>query len=254
MPNRIIKESIRTSDTINSLSWFEEVLFYRLIVSCDDYGRFDGRPAIIKGTCFPLKEAVTAKSIEEALDKLATAGLVDLYTVDGKPILQLPTWKYHQTVRAAKSKYPEKGVQASEKAKDCSDLQTSASKCKQMSANVPVNEIRETKSEYEYENSSGVSVRVREKIEEFRAYLERLEGKPVTTAKTDIVVRKLLSLSKSESEQIKLLDEAMQNGWKNVYKSERKKSKKPDINRPDGPDYNALAVQNFLGRITDDEG
>ncbi|MDE6938470.1 MAG: hypothetical protein K2P28_09920 [Lachnospiraceae bacterium] len=30
--------------------------FYRLIVVCDDYGRFDGRPAIIKGACFPLKE------------------------------------------------------------------------------------------------------------------------------------------------------------------------------------------------------
>ena len=45
MPNRILKESIRTSDTIGELSWFEEVLFYRLIVSCDDYGRFDGRTA-----------------------------------------------------------------------------------------------------------------------------------------------------------------------------------------------------------------
>ena len=36
MPNRIIKESIRTSDSINDLTWFEEVLFYRLMVSCDD--------------------------------------------------------------------------------------------------------------------------------------------------------------------------------------------------------------------------
>lgn len=64
MPNRILKESIRTSDSINELSWFEEVLFYRLIVSCDDYGRFDGRVAIIKGTCFPLKN-VTNKNIED---------------------------------------------------------------------------------------------------------------------------------------------------------------------------------------------
>lgn len=48
MPNRIIKESICVSDSIDSLSWFEEVLFYRLIVVCDDYGRFDGRIPIIK--------------------------------------------------------------------------------------------------------------------------------------------------------------------------------------------------------------
>ena len=31
MPNRIIKESICTSDSIAELGWFEEVLFYRLI-------------------------------------------------------------------------------------------------------------------------------------------------------------------------------------------------------------------------------
>ncbi len=43
MPNRIIKESICRSEEIDSLSWFEEVLFYRLIVTCDDFGRYDGR-------------------------------------------------------------------------------------------------------------------------------------------------------------------------------------------------------------------
>ena len=68
MPNRIIKESICRSDTINSLSCFEEVLFYRLIVACDDYGRFDGRPSVIKGYCFPLKDT-SVKDIEAALAK-----------------------------------------------------------------------------------------------------------------------------------------------------------------------------------------
>ena len=67
MPNRIIKESIRTSDSINDLTWFEEVLFYRLMVSCDDYGRFDARIPIIKGSCFPLKN-VTDNQIENALN------------------------------------------------------------------------------------------------------------------------------------------------------------------------------------------
>lgn len=56
MPNRIIKESICRSEEIDSLSWFEEVLFYRLIVTCDDFGRYDGRAKIIKGSCFPLKD------------------------------------------------------------------------------------------------------------------------------------------------------------------------------------------------------
>lgn len=105
MPNRILKESICRSDSIDSLTWFEEVLFYRLIVVCDDYGRFDGRPAIIKGTCFPLKD-ITNKAISDALDKLSTVGLVRGYEVQGRPYLQLATWGRHQQIRAKKSKYP----------------------------------------------------------------------------------------------------------------------------------------------------
>lgn len=106
MPNRIIKESICRSDSIDSLSWFEEVLFYRLIVVCDDYGRFDGRPAVIRGACFPLKDDITKKHISEAIDKLSTVGLVRGYEVQGRPFLQLTTWDCHQQIRAKKSKYP----------------------------------------------------------------------------------------------------------------------------------------------------
>lgn len=106
MPNRLLKESICTSDSIDCLSWFEEVLFYRLIVNCDDYGRFDGRAAIIKNRLFPLKENLTAASVEKAISQLANAGLVTLYVFEGKPYLYLPTWAEHQNVRAKKSKYP----------------------------------------------------------------------------------------------------------------------------------------------------
>lgn len=105
MGNRILKENICTSDTIDELSWFEEVFFYRLIVNCDDYGRFDGRPAVIKGRLFPLK-GVTEKDICKALDKLSAVGLVMPYEYDGKPILQLVTWDEHQSVRNKRSKYP----------------------------------------------------------------------------------------------------------------------------------------------------
>lgn len=139
MPNRILKESICTSDSIDSLGWFDEVLFYRLIVNCDDYGRFDGRPAIIKNRLFPLKENLTAKTVSRAIEKLASAGLVTLYVFEGKPYLYLPTWNHHQSVRAKFSKYPapEDG---------CERMKSSASNCNQMNANVPVFEcdIRES--------------------------------------------------------------------------------------------------------------
>ena len=52
MPNRILKESICTSESIDRLSWLEEVTFYRLIVNCDDYGRMDARPPILRARLF----------------------------------------------------------------------------------------------------------------------------------------------------------------------------------------------------------
>lgn len=105
MPNRIIKESICRSDSIDSLSWFEEVLFYRLIVVCDDFGRYDGRPAIIRGACFPLKD-IRLDQIESALSKLSIAGMIRRYKVEDRTFLQLTSWEQHQQIRAKKSKYP----------------------------------------------------------------------------------------------------------------------------------------------------
>lgn len=129
MPNRIIKESVCVSDSIDSLTWFEEVLFYRLIVNCDDFGRFDGRTAVIKNRLFPLKDTLTTKAVGEAVKKLASAGLVVLYVFEDKPYLYLPTWEAHQTIRAKRSKYPDPsdGVKADES--NGNHLQAGASKC-----------------------------------------------------------------------------------------------------------------------------
>lgn len=127
MPNRIIKESICTSDTVDALTWFEEVLFYRLIVNCDDYGRYDARPAIIRGKLFPLKD-VTVKQVNEAIIKLSTVGIAKLYEVDGRPYLQLCTWADHQSIRAKKSKFPAPDVvNASEI--NCMQMHADDSKC-----------------------------------------------------------------------------------------------------------------------------
>lgn len=136
MPNRILKESICTSETIAELSWFEEVLFYRLIVSADDFGRYDARPAIIKGRLFPLS-GVTVKQISDALNKLASVGIVILYGIDGHGYLQISTWERHQSPRAKKSKYPSPPDNLQAIAYTCTQLQADANDCVQMS---PINE------------------------------------------------------------------------------------------------------------------
>lgn len=106
MPNRIIKESICTSDKISSLTDFEFRLWVGLITQADDAGRGDARPAIIKGRVFPLRDRVTAKDIEAAVHGLAAKGCVSLYTVGGKPYFWFPTWSEHQRIRDVKPKYP----------------------------------------------------------------------------------------------------------------------------------------------------
>lgn len=106
MPDRIIKESICTSETLNQLTDFEERFWNRLTVNCDDYGRFDARPAILKGRLFPLMDGKTHKDMTAALLRLASVGLVELYEVDGRPFLQVVTWSKHQRIRAKRSKFP----------------------------------------------------------------------------------------------------------------------------------------------------
>ena len=161
MPNRILKESICVSDDIDGLSWFEEVVFYRLIVNCDDYGRFDGRPAVLKNRLFPLKESVTLKSVTEAVHTLASAGLVVLYEYEGKPYLYIPTWTKHQNVRAKRSKYPEPPVDNSvEKSADsiCEQMQSSESK----SPRTRTRESNTTSESESYSESSSESARADE--------------------------------------------------------------------------------------------
>ncbi len=106
MPNRIIKDSIQRSEKINTLTDFQFRLWVHLITYVDDYGRGDARPAIIRGTIFPLRERMTNKDIEKGLADLAGAGCVGLYKVDGKPYLYFPNWEEHQRVRTKVSKCP----------------------------------------------------------------------------------------------------------------------------------------------------
>lgn len=128
MPNRIIKESLCSSEKIASLSDFEFRLWVGLITQADDAGRGDARPAIIKGRVFPFRERLSIKDIDAALRVLAAKGCVSLYTVDGKPYFLFPGWVKHQRVRDCKPKYPEPpgNLNLPQSAASCGELPQSA--------------------------------------------------------------------------------------------------------------------------------
>jgi len=129
MSNRILKQSICTSESIDQLDWFEEVFYYRLIVNVDDYGVFDARPKILKASLFPLRE-VKLSQVEKAIASLSSKGLIHLYTVEGRPFLNLPSWAEHQRVRNSKHKFPTPDQEDSpQTAESCGESRRVAASC-----------------------------------------------------------------------------------------------------------------------------
>jgi hypothetical protein len=133
VPNRILKESVCTSDSVDGLSLAAEVFFYRLIVNCDDYGRADARPRVLRSRCFPLRvDVVSDDDIRGWLRELTKAGIVRCYQVDGAPYLVMASWDKHQQIRAKRSKFPapaDEAEQVQEPDSIGNQLQSDASKC-----------------------------------------------------------------------------------------------------------------------------
>jgi hypothetical protein len=102
MPDRILRDCT-DSVPINSLSWQAEVLFYRLIMKADDFGRFTANPRLLGALAFPLRD-VRETDLSRWLTECVTAGLVVTYEAEGKKCLLLK--KFGQRLRTKRAKYP----------------------------------------------------------------------------------------------------------------------------------------------------
>ena len=107
MPNRILRESCRTSPTLAELSAAEERLFWRLVTTADDFGRFQGEPSVVAAACFPrLLEQWPPSRCAEGLLKLQAVGLVRLYKVGDREYGEFVKAHKYFTRRSKHSKYP----------------------------------------------------------------------------------------------------------------------------------------------------
>jgi len=136
MPTRYLKPGIRDSESIEKLTHIAETLYYRLLVTVDDFGRYDARPAMVKAACFPIKDSINANKTEGLLEELAKHGLIQIYKIEDKPYLQMNKWD--NVPRAKESKYPTVSY-------DCIQMHTSAYKSH---TNAPLTET-ETKTKTE---------------------------------------------------------------------------------------------------------
>lgn len=106
MPNRFIKESCRSSKNLDKITDFEERLFWRLITTADDFGRFQACPSLVRASCFPYR-SISLVNIEKALLGLQSNSLIILYSVGDRQYGEFSTWEKHQgKARARNSKYP----------------------------------------------------------------------------------------------------------------------------------------------------
>jgi hypothetical protein len=127
------------SATLAKLSASQERTFWRLLTHCDDQGRARADWRLIKSSIYPLHDDMTPRKVGDDVAELATLGLVEIYSADGKDYLQVSSWhEYQHPKRAMPSKLPplppKEGEELTHKFPTCSPLVppnvgTSSPKC-----------------------------------------------------------------------------------------------------------------------------
>jgi hypothetical protein len=221
MPNRIIKDSIHTSEKLNGLTDFQFRLWVGLLTYVDDYGRGDARPAVIKGLIFPLRDRMSVKDVSDALGTLAGIGCVNLYEVDGRPYLYFPTWEVHQNIRAKKSKYPapEDGIITSEII--CKRMQADDCKCPrnpiQSESNPnPNTNPRGADAPSVFEEFSSGDEKVLSALKEFEKMRKSIK-KPLTDRAKELIILDLQKLTDKPTAWVEILNQSVLHSWQGVF-------------------------------------
>lgn len=107
MPNRVMRDTARSSKTLAQLTDFGERGFWRLILAADDFGRFPADPSLVLAACFPrMMEKVSLLMCEQMLRECEAAGLITLYEAEGALYGQFVKADKYFTRRSKHSKYP----------------------------------------------------------------------------------------------------------------------------------------------------
>lgn len=118
MPNRILREGILTSERVNQLDPAGEVFYRRLMSVVDDFGRYYGKPLLLRAACYPLQlDRVTDNDISAWIKQGQQAGLLVLYRVDGKDYLEVSDFR--QQIRSKASKFPDIPADAIQQICEC---------------------------------------------------------------------------------------------------------------------------------------
>lgn len=104
----MISPSICTSVSISQLSKDAEILFYRLLMTTDEFGTFRADPKIVLCACMPMRiETITTSEISIWLCELQNSGVISLFFSDGDLFGTYKNFDAHNQFRKArKRRYP----------------------------------------------------------------------------------------------------------------------------------------------------
>lgn len=98
MPNRILRDSILDSETVNSWDEEDELFYRRLMSIVDDEGRFEDRPKLIQARAFLMRiDDWPLERIEKCLSAVSQPTVIRL-TDDRRPTVDRPSSDRHTTV------------------------------------------------------------------------------------------------------------------------------------------------------------
>lgn len=237
MPNRVIKESIRTSKKVNALSDFEFRLWLYLITYADDFGRGSADPELLKGLVFPRRKGITEKQIQTALDGLANTGMVILYEVEDEPFFYFPNWDKHQRVQTKKSRFPDPELATSPSSTVSHGESPSESNTIQSESNTNP----KTKKGAERADRTPLEIA----LDDFAKHRKAMK-KPLTDKARELTIKELEKLAPGdEAMQIAIINQSIQRGWQGVFELKEdsphpapahKEPEKP-VSWRDGPTY-----------------
>lgn len=229
MPNRIIKETIRTSKSVNSLTDFQFRVWTYLITYVDDYGRGSADPELLRGLVFPRRKTVTEKQIREALSALAKADMIILYEDDGESYFYFPNWGKHQRIQTKKSKFPEPPEitenhgESPQAAEDCGEFPPESN---------PIQSESNTESESESNTESnpkrgradafaefcGEDKELLQALRDFEDMRNKIK-KPLTEKAKTMLLSKLQTFP--QDQWIEIVNQSVFHSWQGIFPLER---------------------------------
>jgi len=96
---RMLHKNICISKKLSKISYEAECLYYRILVNCDDEGRFHANPHTVKDSCMPIR-VTNPERIRIVLDELENNRLIHRYVVDNVDYLEVVRFSDFQILRS----------------------------------------------------------------------------------------------------------------------------------------------------------